>query len=298
MTIENNKYYACEQTEGVYYIKKCSEKTSALTFLRSIHQCHEGKIKGPDPKAAIEAVYNGYLTKYAERTWFYKRWADAIVNAVTYTCGWSNWTDIQEIKDIYTQMVSKVSMKQEDVYHKVIANEFSELNPQDYTYLLENFKKYPANLRQFAKEWHNLPENLRDYKSVVLAVVSINGELLKDASEEMRKNPNVIKTAVLKSPKAIQYAIYTKENAQEYMTVATIALKRIPYLQKFVSREPFIAKFKDDNTNNDKEYVLKIVSLMGDMINHASECLKKDKEVIEASKNQCSEGQDPEQHLL
>lgn len=279
MTVENNKYYRCEKTDDGYLIKNCANKpSSALTFLREVSKDYVGE----DPRTAIQAVYDGYLKAYAER-WFFIRWAESIINTFTYLCGLASGTDIQKITDLYKQIMFKEEQKEQELVHKMMANEFFQLKLQDYSYLVTNLKKYPANLAQLAKVWPKLPKDLRGHRKAVLTFVALNGLLLKDASEEMRKDPIVIKTAVLKSFEAIAYAIYTKENAQEYMTLAIIALRRFPYLQKHVTLDPFIAKFKDNKTNDDKDYVVKIVGLLGNMIKYASERLQKDADVIKAA---------------
>lgn len=116
----------------------------------------------------------------------------------------------------------------------------------------------------------NHPDNLY----VVQESIEIDGMLLRYASEELRNNEQVVKAAILKDARAIQYTDeYNNEEMHRFI------------LEKKPPGYPGALGFAPENVKSNKEIVLMYVKRLGYNIKNTSFELQQDKDVILAAIN-------------
>ena len=126
-------------------------------------------------------------------------------------------------------------------------------------------------------ELKNAPEIIRDNKAFAIRTLSMYGGFLKDVSERLRAEKDVVTAAVGSAWNALGYA---SEELRGDRGVVLTAVGHDGYALQFASEE-----LKDD-----KEIVLSaIATYEGDVLEYASERLKDDKETVLAAVKRCGD---------
>ena len=114
-------------------------------------------------------------------------------------------------------------------------------------------------------------EELKKDKDVVMVAVAQNGLALEYASDELKNDKEVVMAAVTQKGLALQYASAELKNDKEVVLAA-------------VAQNVLALKYaSDDLKNNDKDVVMAAVAQDGYALQYASDELKKDKEVVLAA---------------
>ena len=123
----------------------------------------------------------------------------------------------------------------------------------------------------------NAPEIIRDNKAFAIRTLSMYGGMLKDVSDRLRTDKEVVTAAVGSDWNALGYA---SEELRGDRSVVLAAVGHDGYALQFASE-----KLKDD-----KEIVLSaIAAYEGDVLEYASERLKDDKETVLAAVKRCGD---------
>ena len=157
-----------------------------------------------------------------------------------------------------------------------------------------------AAVKQYGSALDYASENLKNDKEVVLAAVKQNGNALEYASENLKSNKEVVLAAVKQIGDALEYASENLKNDKEVILAAVkqngdalfYASKELQadkqlVLEVFKSKGEFfnwhVLDHVSENLKNDKEVVLAAVKQSGYALEYASENLKNDKEVVLAA---------------
>lgn len=133
----------------------------------------------------------------------------------------------------------------------------------------EGLKKIRENVYEFI----DLNQNLQDDKEIVLEVVSIDGLLLKYASERLKGDSKIVLTAIKSNPLAIEFAGITYKNDENL-------------LLDLVKINGLILEFATPRIRDIKEIVLEAIKNNGLALRFASSELKKDRDIVLEAINQ------------
>ena len=104
--------------------------------------------------------------------------------------------------------------------------------------------------------------------NTLLSSASINGEILKFASDEIKKNKEIVITSVKQNGLMLEFADNDLKNDKEVVLIA-------------VQNQGIALQYASDNLKNDRETVLIAVQSRGDALRYASDELKNDKLVVQ-----------------
>ena len=126
-------------------------------------------------------------------------------------------------------------------------------------------------------ELKNAPEIIRDNKAFAIRTLSMYGGFLKDMSERLRAEKDVVTAAVGSDWNALGYA------AEELRCDRDVVLAA-------VGHDGYALQFASEKLKDDKEIVLSaIATYEGDVLEYASERLKDDKETVLAAVKRCGD---------
>ena len=113
-------------------------------------------------------------------------------------------------------------------------------------------------------------EELRNDREIVLKAVSIEGAALYFASEELRNDREIVFAAISNDIRALKYAGNNFKNDKDFV-------------HKLLSIDGATLEFASEKLRNDREIVLKAVSKNGTTLEFASEELRNDREIVIAA---------------
>ncbi|MBQ6182459.1 MAG: DUF4116 domain-containing protein [Clostridia bacterium] len=126
-------------------------------------------------------------------------------------------------------------------------------------------------------ELKNAPEIIRDNKAFAIRTLSMYGGFLKDVSERLRADKDVVTAAVGSDWNALGYAAEELRGDRDVVLTA-------------VGHDGYALQFASEELKDDKEIVLSaIAAYEGDVLEYASERLKDDKETVLAAVKRCGD---------
>ena len=126
-------------------------------------------------------------------------------------------------------------------------------------------------------ELKNAPEIIRDNKAFAIRTLSMYGGFLKDVSERLRAEKDVVTAAVGSDWNALGYASEELRGDRDVVLTA-------------VGHDGYALQFASEELKDDKEIVLSaIATYEGDVLEYASERLKDDKETVLAAVKRCGD---------
>jgi hypothetical protein len=128
-------------------------------------------------------------------------------------------------------------------------------------YWLKKIKKGPSNFLQV------VPEELRRDREIVLTAVQKHGSALQYASKELQVDREIVLAATRKTACALQYASEELKRDREIVLEA-------------VQQDGHALQYASAELRRDREIVLEAVRQKGDALKHLSEELKKDPFIV------------------
>lgn len=158
----------------------------------------------------------------------------------------------------------KETIKKIDSYLKNKYKDVQNLDPE--------FIKYTENLI-ILNILKNVSEELKNDKEILLSAISITPEAIKEAGKELKNNRDFILEAIKIDSFVLYYVSSKFQNDKELVLEA-------------VKQKSYVLVTASNKLKNDKEVVLEAVKQNGYALSYASEELKNDREVVmEAIKN-------------